>query len=187
MQLEYINKTDLIVSKNNPRIHNENQIELIEKSIDEFGFINPIVIDENNRVLAGHGRLMAVGSDIDIPCVRVTNLTEEQKNAYMVLDNKSYEAGDWDLDLLNTLKEESELLEDILGFDIDNQEIEDQWTEALGYENEKQINSKIDIIVHFKNENDRKEFAKLIEQKITEKTKYIWFPKVENENQGIIG
>lgn len=81
-------------SKNN-RIHSEQQIKRISDSIKEFGFNQPLVIDENNEVLVGHGRLyaaLALGLH-KVPCLKVTGLSAKNKRAYRILDNKLQNEG----------------------------------------------------------------------------------------------
>lgn len=86
----------------NPRTHSKRQIEKIAASIQRFGFTNPILIDEHNQVLAGHGRLAAVKTLwMDrVPCRRLANMSDDEKQAYLIADNKlGLEAG-WDNALL---------------------------------------------------------------------------------------
>ena len=89
----------------NPKKHKD---DLIEKSIKEVGFVDDIVIDENNRILSGHGRLEALKKlgYQEIDTIRVSGLTEEQKEKYAILSNKSVEAGDWDWGLLSKIDRE---------------------------------------------------------------------------------
>lgn len=86
----------------NARKHSPEQIEKIADSIREFGFINPVVIDGKNRVLAGHGRVDAAKLiDLDtIPVVRVDHLSEAQMRAYIIADNRLAEISVWDEDML---------------------------------------------------------------------------------------
>lgn len=100
----------------NSRTHSKKQIAQVVASIKEFGFTNPILIDEDNVLIAGHGRLMAAKElEMDlIPCVRLSHLSEAQKKAYVIADNKIALNSGWDDDLL-----QSELKElDSLGFDF---------------------------------------------------------------------
>lgn len=101
----------------NPRAHSKEQITRIAKSIKEFGFNQPIVIDEESTVLVGHGRLEAAKSLKlkEIPVVQLMGLTEEQKRAYRILDNKLQNDSTWDFD---TLQEELSLLESN-GFELE--------------------------------------------------------------------
>lgn len=100
----------------NSKKHPKEQIERIQKSIEEFGFTNPILIDENNKILAGHGRVLAAkksGFQL-VPTLLIEGLNETQKKAYIIADNKLTESA-WDLDMLAS--EVNALLEE--GFDID--------------------------------------------------------------------
>lgn len=102
MKIEYISPRKLIPYENNAKLHPERQVEMIANSIREFGFQQPVVIDKNNVVVIGHGRLMAserLGL-AEIPCVRVADLTEEQIRALRLADNKVAESG-WSENLLN--------------------------------------------------------------------------------------
>ena len=88
----------------NPKKHSKKQLDNIAESMKLFGFTSPIVIDENNVILAGHGRVEAVkslGHTGFIPCMRVTGFTDEEKQALLVADNKLGEQAEWDDDLLN--------------------------------------------------------------------------------------
>ncbi len=86
----------------NPRKHSKRQIKLIAASIRKFGFLNPIIIDENNAVLAGHGRLEAGLQQglTQVPTVCFSHLTPLQKRAYLIADNKIAEEAGWDRELL---------------------------------------------------------------------------------------
>lgn len=87
---------------NNSRTHSEEQVNQIAKSISEFGFTNPVLIDENGGLIAGHGRVMAAKKlgVSKIPSITITGLTEAQKKAYVITDNKLAELSKWDLDVL---------------------------------------------------------------------------------------
>ena len=102
---------------NNSRAHSPAQIEQIAQSIEQFGFTNPILIDENNTIIAGHGRVLAaIKLDmVAVPCVILSGLSESQKRAYVIADNKLALNADWDIDILLS---EIQLLKDD-GFDID--------------------------------------------------------------------
>lgn len=86
----------------NAKKHPQDQIEKIKKSIQEFGFISPCLIDKENRIIAGHGRVQAatqLGME-KVPCIYVEGLTEEQRRAYIIADNRLTELGGWDEDLI---------------------------------------------------------------------------------------
>ena len=100
----------------NSRTHSAEQIKQIERSINEFGFTNPILVDENSEIIAGHGRLEAAKNlKLEmVPTITLEGLTQEQKKAYVIADNQlSLNAG-WDFSILS---EELNMLDDI-GFDI---------------------------------------------------------------------
>lgn len=88
---------------NNPRTHDKKQVAKIVKSIKEFGFVNPVLLDENLEIIAGHGRVLAAkefGMQ-QVPAIILSHLDENQKRAYRIADNKLTELGEWDLELLN--------------------------------------------------------------------------------------
>lgn len=100
-EIIYLKTRDLKPYRNNPR-NNAGAVKAVAESIKRFGFRSPIVIDEENIVINGHTRLKAakqLGLE-DVPCLRVTDLTEEQKREYRLVDNKSGELARWDQDLL---------------------------------------------------------------------------------------
>ena len=114
MQLVDINK--LIPYVNNARTHSPEQITKLRSSLREFGFINPVLIDRKYNVLAGHGRIAAAKEEgiTEVPCVFVEHLSEAQKKAYILADNRMAMDAGWDTDLLLV---EMESLKD-MGFDI---------------------------------------------------------------------
>lgn len=102
LQIEYRNINDLIPYINNSRTHSDEQVTQIASSIKEFGFTNPILIDEQGGVIAGHGRILA-GKKLnlkEVPTITLAGLTEAQKKAYVIADNKLALNSDWDMDLL---------------------------------------------------------------------------------------
>ena len=103
--------------ENNAKIHGAGQIEKLKASIEEFGFLTPCLIDEEYNLIAGHGRVMAaneLGMET-VPCVFVEGLTEAQRRAYILADNRLGELGEWDMDLVFSELEE---LKD-MDFDIE--------------------------------------------------------------------
>lgn len=100
LQLIDINK--LIPYVRNARTHSAEQIKQIQASIREFGFVNPVLIDNDFNIIAGHGRIMAAKAEgmNEVPCVFVGHLTEAQKRAYILADNRLAEMAGWDKDLL---------------------------------------------------------------------------------------
>ena len=106
----------LIPYENNPRQHSEAQIDRLVRSIKEFGFTNPVLIDDDLNVIAGHGRLMAAGvmGLKPVPTIALGHLNDEQRRAYVIADNQLALNSTWDDDIL---QKELEALGD-LGFDL---------------------------------------------------------------------
>ena len=118
-------RTDkLIPYVNNARTHSKEQILKLRSSLREFGFINPVIIDQEYNVIAGHGRLMAAKEEGigEVPCVLVDYLTEAQKKAYILADNRFAQDAGWDEELLRL---EIESLQD-MAFDVSLTGFEDQ-------------------------------------------------------------
>ena len=98
MQTQNIKIEKLSPYKNNARKHTEQQIQQIANSIVEFGFVNPILIDENQMILAGHGRYMAARylELPEVPIIEIKDLTDAQKKAFVIADNKIANNSTWD-------------------------------------------------------------------------------------------
>lgn len=114
MKIEKIKVDEIIPYADNAKLHPERQIEQIKSSILEFGFNDPIAIDENNVVIEGNGRLMAI-KDLgfkEVDCIRIEGLTEDQKRAYILVHNQLTMNTGFDIEILN--KE----LERIKGIDM---------------------------------------------------------------------
>jgi DNA modification methylase len=122
MQVEQISIEKLIPYVNNARTHSDAQVAQIAASIKEFGFNNPVLIADDNSIIAGHGRVMAarkLGKDT-VPAVRLSHLTDTQRKAYVIADNQLAMNAGWNDELLTI--ELNELLADdfaleLLGFD----------------------------------------------------------------------
>lgn len=117
INIKYLYVDELIPYINNSRTHTSEQVEQVASSIKEFGFINPVIIDGNNGIIAGHCRVLAskkLGLE-KVPCIEVGYLTEAQRKAYVIADNKLALNADWDDDLLRI---ELEGLRD-LDFDLE--------------------------------------------------------------------
>lgn len=102
-KVEQIAVDDLNPSPRNARVHPKKQIAQIAKSLDAFGFTNPLLIDDQNVILAGHGRLAAarkIGMQT-VPCLRLNNLTAAEKKAYLIADNKLALNAEWDQEILS--------------------------------------------------------------------------------------
>ena len=124
LQINYKSTEDLIPYANNSRIHSDDQINQVASSIKEFGFTNPVLIDEQGGIIAGHGRVMAAKKLglTEVPTITLEGLTKAQVKAYVIADNQLALNSGWDVD---TLKLEIETLQeldfdiDLLGFDED--------------------------------------------------------------------
>jgi ParB-like chromosome segregation protein Spo0J len=93
---------DLIPYARNSRTHSPEQVDKIAASIREFGFLNPVIVDGQNGIVAGHGRIMAakkLGMD-EVPTVEASHLTEAQKRAYIIADNRLALDAGWDDEVL---------------------------------------------------------------------------------------
>ena len=110
------NAGELKPYENNPRQHSESQLDRLVRSIQEFGFTNPILVDADSNVIAGHGRLMAAElmGLATVPTIELKHLTAEQKRAYVIADNQLALNSTWDDDVLQA---ELEALGDA-GYDL---------------------------------------------------------------------
>jgi DNA modification methylase len=116
-QIELVHIASLHLNDNNARTHSGHQTGQIARSIERFGFNNPVLIDQNNRIIAGHGRVAAaklLGHEI-VPTLRIEHLSEAEKRAFIIADNRLAEKAGWDTDILAI---ELQGLSD-LGFDIE--------------------------------------------------------------------
>lgn len=138
MEIEMLKVADLIEYKNNAKLHPQEQIDQIIESINQFGFNDPIAVDENNIIIEGHGRLYALqemGVD-KVPCIRLSHLTEEQKKAYILVHNKATMNTDFDINLLS-IELENIMNIDMSDFGFDF-EIEDEEVVEDDYELEEE-------------------------------------------------
>ena len=143
--MEIINKkvVDLIPYVNNARTHDDTQITQIAASIKEFGFNSPVLVDGENGIIAGHGRVMAakkMGME-EIPTIELKHLTKTQKKAYILADNRLALNSGWDNDLLAL--ELGELSDD--GFNLDLLGFDD--TELNFNEEDQEIKEQIFNII----------------------------------------
>ena len=128
LKIEYVDINSIKPYKKNPR-KNEEAIPYVMESIKQFGFKNPVILDKDNIIVAGHTRIESAKrlGITEIPCIYADDLTDEQIKAFRLADNKVAEIAEWDIDLLDTE------LDDILnidmsdfGFDLD---LEDEFNE----------------------------------------------------------
>jgi len=143
MELVTKNTSDLIPYVNNSRTHSEEQVNQIISSIKEFGFTNPILIEQDNGIIAGHGRIMAAKKMglKEVPCVIVKGLTKTQIKALNIADNQIALNAGWDLDKLKLEIQglnEDEFNLDTLGF-TKNQIDDFLFTETVGLTDEDEV------------------------------------------------
>jgi ParB-like chromosome segregation protein Spo0J len=102
-KIESVTIESLIPYINNARTHDDAQVTQIASSIKEFGFNNPILIDEDNGIIAGHGRLMAARKLglVEVPTIMLSHLSEAQRKAYILADNRIALNSGWDNELLS--------------------------------------------------------------------------------------
>jgi len=128
-KIEYIDIKKLKVYEKNNKRHSEEQINLLMENIKRFGFTTPLLINNDNLIIAGHGRLEA-GKKLGLkklPIIRIDDLTEEEERLLRLADNRLTELGEWDWEAIN--KELEELFDldintEITGFELDNIEEE---------------------------------------------------------------
>jgi ParB family chromosome partitioning protein len=121
-KLEWRNIGEIIPYARNSRTHSEEQVAQIAASIKEFGWTNPVLIDEENGIIAGHGRLAAARKlgHTEIPVIELTGLSEAQKRAYVIADNKLALNAGWDTEMLvNELRDLEGIDLSLTGFTID--------------------------------------------------------------------
>lgn len=164
LKIEYKNTDSLIPYVNNSRTHSDEQVTQIASSIKEFNFTNPILIDEQGGIIAGHGRLMAankLGLE-QVPTITLVGLSEAQRKAYVIADNQLALNSGWDLELLRVEIEQLQALD----FDI----------EILGFDDD-QIASLLDL------EDDDDEVADDDFKELEDETKFLLLIEYDSERQ----
>jgi hypothetical protein len=197
LEIRYVRLEELTKYDQNTRKHSDKQLDQIARSMEEFGFTNPLLITENQMVIAGHGRLAAaelLGYEM-VPTITIDQLTEDQIRAYVITDNQIALNAQWDLDLL---AEQIELLDknsfdlDLLGFGenelanmlLSDSEVTDpykEWQDMPEF-NQPDTQSFRHVVVHFDTPEDVETFFEVIGQKDTGKTKSVWFPEVSRND-----
>lgn len=129
--IQEVNIADLKPYERNAKQHGPEQVKKLCDSIREFGFISPCLIDSDLNIIAGHGRIMAareMGME-KVPCLFVDGLTETQRKAYILADNRLTELGEWDMDIVNAELMDLDLADfdvSLTGFDFDLPEEQDE-------------------------------------------------------------
>ena len=134
MQIIEKNISDLVPYENNPR-RNEDAVQYVKASIQNFGFKVPIIVDRNNAIITGHTRLMAakeLGLET-VPCIIADDLTEDQVKAFRLADNKVSEVAKWDFDALDQELADLELT------DIDMNQFGFADTEAINWDDTPEL------------------------------------------------
>lgn len=186
----------------NSRTHSNEQIRQIADSIQEFGFVNPVLIDENCSIIAGHGRVLAalLLERRTVPTIILEGLSDEQRRAYVIADNKIAQNAGWDENMLRLELQDLQIEEyplEVIGLSVDeisevlyvgnrmeqNEDDLDQSEEWVGmpeFDNADLRPWKV-IRVGFASAADMEAFAEKIGQPVTEKTRSILFPENERE------
>lgn len=192
---------DIKIYPNNARKHNEKQIQLLAENIEKFGFDQPIVLwDKTNEVIKGHGRLeaarllgwtecreatIALKGEKFIPIQFQSYKTASEANAARIADNKTSEMSEWDMELLleeyNNLDEDDKDFVGLDDFDESVNSVDEEW-QGMPEVNAQKIEGAVrSILVHFETEEDVESFAEATKLRITDLTRFIWFPQKEKE------
>ncbi|HQK35893.1 MAG TPA: ParB/Srx family N-terminal domain-containing protein, partial [Spirochaetales bacterium] len=121
-RLEKVNIDNLVPYARNARTHSKEQILQLRASLREFGFVNPVIVDKDLNIIAGHGRVLAAKEEgiTEVPCVFAEHLTEAQKRAYIIADNRLALNAGWDIEMLSVELSELQGVDfdlSLLGFD----------------------------------------------------------------------
>ena len=170
IQVQPVKVADLIPYANNARTHSDEQVAQIAASIKEFGWTNPILIDGENGIIAGHGRLAAarkLGMD-EVPAIQLDGLSKAQKKALILADNKLALNSGWDYDLLKLELEElsgEEFDLSVIGFDGD--ELEKVMFDGIESElpKEQELKAMFEIAVECKDENEQQMVFDMLTEK----------------------
>lgn len=152
LKIEYVPIEQLRTYANNAKIHTAEQVEQIKESIVEFGFNDPIAVWQNDEIIEGHGRLIAateLGIDT-VPIIRLDELTDDQRKAYMLVHNKLTMNTDFDFDILQQeLDDLANIDMEKFGFDLEFDDDDEE-----DYSSHDGDNSK-GVIDHSKDKGDR--------------------------------
>jgi len=194
LKIAYQAVDSLVPFAKNARTHTAAQIEMVARSIDEYGWTNPVLIDEDRGIIAGHARVLAakmLGLE-KIPTIQLGHMSEKQKRAYVIADNQLALKAGWDnevlgaeladlsssgFDMMLTGFTNADL--NLVGFGGEN-DPSSEYTGMPQYNQEDKTAFR-SVVVHFRTQEDVDAFSKLVNQTITEKTKYLWCPEAEIE------
>ena len=151
--------TELIPYVNNSRTHSDEQVAQIASSIKEFGWTNPILVDGKNGIIAGHGRLLAARKlgHKEVPTIELSELTDAQKRAYIIADNKLALNAGWDDEVLKLeIQQLSDLNFDLTLLGFDEVELAKMFDEVVDEEPEGENYQEVfNIIVECSNEAEQ--------------------------------
>lgn len=160
MNVVYKNIKELKPYKKNAKKHPKEQVERIANSIKEFGFTQPVIIDSNNCVVAGHGRILGAKKAglKQVPTVMLEDLTEEQIKAYRLVDNKLNES-EWDYSLLD---DELEMLSEDIDMELFGFDEQVDLTDAFEYEDDSKIEKNFFVVSLAFPKNEKEQIMKYL-------------------------
>lgn len=169
MQIQYLKVDSLNAYDNNSRKHSESQIKRIEASITEFGFTNPILINKDLIILAGHGRVEAAKNlgIKEVPTLCLEYLSKKQQRAYIIADNKLAELSYWDEDILKMELEDlynNDFDLAILGFDTFDFGNEETTSKAEKNKKELIYKETLQVIVECSSEMEQEKVYNMLSQ-----------------------
>jgi hypothetical protein len=201
LKITYKPVADLIPYARNSRTHSDAQVAQIAASIREFGWTNPVLLDGDNGIIAGHGRVMAAQSigEKQVPTIELGHLTDNQKRAYIIADNKlSLNAGWNEKILMYELQDLESLAVDLNITGFNDAEISKLFTNLDEYNHDDKTDAEEEwvgmpefvsndpcfrkVVVNFDTQEAVDSFFAMIGQEATEKTKSIWYPEKEQRN-----
>lgn len=174
------------VYENNPR-QNEAAVAAVARSIKNFGFQQPLVVDQKGVLIVGHTRLKSAQKlKLKTVPVVVADISPIKAKQYRIADNKIHEFSQWNMELLELEIKEIELQGvkmDWLDIDVNKVPVESvnpnkEW-EGMPEFDQKEKGAEFSVLVNFKKKKNMEDFAELLGQTITEKTRSIWFPKAK--------
>ena len=196
MKTQLVPISKVIPYANNPR-RNEAVVAKVAASIKEFGFRQPVVVDKDMVIIAGHTRLEAARQlgEKKVPIHIADNLTKAQAKAYRLADNRIAQEAEWDYELLSI--EMGDLLKggfdmSVIGFndaeiadileddDSEPTDLSREWTGMPSFNHEDKTAFR-SIIIHMKDQAAVDQFAKTVNLNVTPRTKMLWFPEIEIE------
>lgn len=178
----------------NARLHPERQIEFIKASMQEFGFVNPCLVDDEGTLIAGHGRVLGaqqLGMKT-VPVIQLGHLTKKKADRLRIADNAIFDAGSYDEAILRAVLEqisndsvlaaigfdEATLAQVLAGPGFTN--AADEWSGMPEFDHQDKTAFR-SVVIHFKDQTSVNKFARAIKAKITENTRYLWYPKIKIE------